>query len=250
MDTDPITFIKSRLPFGVVSFFFPQDREIIKFLGRELKKGPLGMLVLDAGCGLGQYRKLVKGGYIALDLSRRAGCNIDVVGDLLNIPAKDSAFDRILCLQVLEHVKEPITLLKELRRVLKPGGDLLLTAPQGWGEHMKPEDYFRFTSYGLRHLAGQAGMEVSSIEPLGGFFNYLGNRIQYIPLVAFSRVKNGFWRLMVLPFKLAGAVIFSLLLGPLTSLLDILDGERDFTLNYGCVFKKKGADRSAPLGLL
>jgi SAM-dependent methyltransferase len=51
-----------------------------------------------------------------------------------------------------------LAVLRELYRVLKPGGGLWLTAPFFFAEHMQPHDYYRYTRYGLAHLAAPGGL--------------------------------------------------------------------------------------------
>ena len=58
-----------------------------------------------------------------------------------------------------------------------PGGRLLLTAPQTWGLHDAPHDYWRFTRYGLEHLATGAGLEVEQLDPRGGLFVMVAQRL-------------------------------------------------------------------------
>ena len=52
-------------------------------------------------------------------------------------------------IQVLEHLKEPSIGINEMARVLKPGGQLILTTVQCWEIHQHPNDFFRYTRYGL-----------------------------------------------------------------------------------------------------
>ncbi len=91
-------------------------------------------------------------------------------GDALALPLADRSADTVLCNQVLEHVPEPLQVLRETHRVLRPGGYLLLTTPQTWGLHLVPHDYFRYTQFGLRHLAAQAGFEILRVDPTSGFW--------------------------------------------------------------------------------
>ena len=58
----------------------------------------------------------------------------------------------VLCTEVLEHLPEPQKAIDEMFRVLKPGGQLLLTTRFLFPIHDAPHDYFRYTKYGLRHL--------------------------------------------------------------------------------------------------
>jgi SAM-dependent methyltransferase len=104
---------------------------------------------------------------------------IDVFASAMSLPFRDRCFDGAICLQVLEHVPEPLDLLKEARRVLKPGTHLILTAPHIWNVHEAPHDYYRFTLYGLRHLFERAGLEVVEVRPMAGFFVTAAARLCY-----------------------------------------------------------------------
>lgn len=94
----------------------------------------------------------------------------------LDLPFRDSTFDTVLCLQVLEHVPQPWRLLDEIARVLRPGGALVLTAPHIWGLHEEPRDYYRFTPFGLRHLGDAAGLRVEAVKALAGYWVTAGAR--------------------------------------------------------------------------
>jgi hypothetical protein len=74
----------------------------------------------------------------------------DVKGDLCALPFPDASFDGVVLTEVLEHCKDPMTATREVLRVLKPGGLLLVTSPFFWPWHGTPDykDYWRFTHEG------------------------------------------------------------------------------------------------------
>ncbi|MBL9188266.1 MAG: class I SAM-dependent methyltransferase [Opitutaceae bacterium] len=120
--------------------------------------------VLDVGCGNKPYRALVPAArYTGLDIdnafTRRVGA-ADVFYDGGAFPLPDAAFDAVLCSQVLEHVFTPDKFLGEIRRVLRPGGTLLLAVPFLWDEHEQPHDFGRYSSFGLRALLERNGFTI------------------------------------------------------------------------------------------
>ena len=153
--------------------------------------------VLDIGCGEQPLRPLFQGRVDriwGIDHPRTLHPDekIDVFGTALCLPFRSQSFDAALCFQVLEHVPEPLELLREARRVLKPGGHLILTAPHIWNLHEQPHDYFRYTLYGLEHLFRRAGFEVTEIRPMAGYFVTASARFCYF-LAHFDR-----WGLQVI----------------------------------------------------
>ncbi len=147
--------------------------------------------VLDIGCGEQPLRSLFDGRVEriwGLDHPHTLHPNetIEVFGSALSLPFRDRAFDAAVCFQVLEHVPEPLDLLCEARRVLKPGGHLILTAPHIWNVHEQPHDYFRYTMYGLAHLFAKAGLEIVEIRPMAGYFVTAAARFCYF-LAHFDR---------------------------------------------------------------
>lgn len=83
--------------------------------------------------------------------------NCDLTLDIRSMPElADEAFDCIYCSGVLEHVDDPFAGIKEMTRVLKPGGVLLLGVPFRQAIHMAPQDFWRFTEFGIRHLLRDA----------------------------------------------------------------------------------------------
>ena len=76
------------------------------------------------------------------------------VGDLTkyNTQIPDGTYDLIACMEVLEHTLNPFDAVKELRRMLKHGGYLLVSAPLNWRIHGPSPDCWRFTEHGWRAL--------------------------------------------------------------------------------------------------
>lgn len=118
---------------------------------REPKDFPLGRWNLYIG-GAGR----VVDGYINLDLFAIPGVN--VAADAAQLPFPTGIFQRVECDAVLEHVRDPVQVMGEIRRVLAPGGYAHLVTPFCHPFHEYPKDFRRFNLDGLKELAG--GMEV------------------------------------------------------------------------------------------
>jgi SAM-dependent methyltransferase len=121
--------------------------------------------ILDVGCGRKPYKNLFSfSEYIGIDIENPGHSHeeedIDIYYDGTTFPFPDSQFDNALCNQVLEHVFHPDKFLKEIHRVLKDEGHLLLTVPFVWDEHEQPNDYARYSSFGLRFLLEKNGFVI------------------------------------------------------------------------------------------
>lgn len=120
--------------------------------------------LLDVGCGSKPYRALFTvPRYVGLDIDSpftRQRAVADVFYDGKRFPLADEEFSAVLCNQVLEHVFEPEPFLREIHRVLRPGGRLLLTVPFVWDEHEQPYDFARYSSFGLRAMLERNGFTV------------------------------------------------------------------------------------------
>ncbi|MGE3270894.1 MAG: class I SAM-dependent methyltransferase [Chloroflexota bacterium] len=118
------------------------------FLRREL--GQVHGIVLDLGAGLRPFADLIPGQTIALDY--RARPDLDLIGDAHHLPFADGSVDAIVCTEVFEHLVDPPAAAREIIRILKPGGRLILTTRFCFPLHDRPADYWRFTSYTLERL--------------------------------------------------------------------------------------------------
>jgi len=118
---------------------------------RERLDPPLGRWNLYIG---GAHQQVP--GYVNLDLVAAPG--VDVVADAHALPFADDLFTRVECDAVLEHVRDPECAMREIERVLAPGGYAHIVTPFCHPFHEYPNDYRRFTPDGLKSMAG--GLEV------------------------------------------------------------------------------------------
>ncbi|MFQ5923838.1 MAG: class I SAM-dependent methyltransferase, partial [Anaerolineales bacterium] len=173
----------------------------------------------------------------------------DAISDVSQLAIRDGCVDVALNTQVLEHVERPEAVLAELYRVLKPGGKLYLSVPQGDPEHEVPYDYYRFTSFGMRYLLKRAGFEIIFVEPRGGYFWYMGNRLRHLPTFIFPAAQTRVQRILRYPrypLKLACQIIFELVTPLLCFYLDKLDQTKAFTQGYLCYSRKPYALAAGP----
>jgi ubiquinone/menaquinone biosynthesis C-methylase UbiE len=103
----------------------------------------------------------------------------DTVGDAHELPFDDKSFNYILCTEVLEHLHTPQQAISQMFRVLKPGGILILTTRFVFPLHDTPNDYFRYTKYGLMHLFKdweivELSPETSTMSTIGALLQRIG----------------------------------------------------------------------------
>jgi SAM-dependent methyltransferase len=130
--------------------------------------------LLDAGAGRMAYSDMLQHGcdsYESLDLEPAEG--LDHVADLQDTGLPGGQYDSIFCSQVLHHLPHQDQALKEIARLLKPGGRVVLSVPHLAWLHNEPHDYLRLTSHGIRLLLSQAGLREVAIQPVGGLICFL-----------------------------------------------------------------------------
>lgn len=128
--------------------------------------------VLDFGCGRKPYRGLFSDvRYIGLETPVSghpdSDKDADIYWDGTRIPLPDESVDHVLMVEVLEHLFDPRLSLAEIRRVLRPGGRLLLTCPFMWPLHEEPYDYARYTPFAIQHLLESCGFEILQLTRTG-----------------------------------------------------------------------------------
>lgn len=150
-----------------------------KFIDEKMVLISKEKIVLDIGGGdrfqkwLEPYKDLFKNSdYKTMDYDARTGA--DVVGDIHAIPLKDGSVDAIICSSVLEHVKDPIRAVLELKRVLKRGGKIFVYVPSIYPYHARKgsyPDYWRFFDDSLLFMF--EGFSKVELIKAGGYFKTL-----------------------------------------------------------------------------
>jgi len=144
-------------------------------LGQQLPRLPKSAVVVDLGCGAGNsvdlFRQLLPHcDWTGVDIEdspevrqrRRSDANFKTF-DGINLSFQDEEVDLVYSKHVLEHVRYPEALLRDVRRVLKRGGLFV-----GATSHLEPYHSFQlwnFTPYGFRRIVEDAGMRLLEIRP-------------------------------------------------------------------------------------
>jgi len=176
------------------------------WLEDTLNSIPKNSRILDAGAGTQRYRKFCKHlNYVSQDFGKYDGQGdsaglqtgefeygeLDIVCDITSIPEPDSSFDAIMCIEVLEHLPDPVQAIKEFSRLIKSKGHLILTAPFCSLTHFSPYHFSTgFNKYWYEiHLAAYS-LKIIDISPNGNFFEYIAQEIDRIPSISKRHSKD------------------------------------------------------------
>jgi len=217
------------------------------WVAKQATRLPAGTRVLDVGAGPARYRELFAHcEYLTQDLCQYEGTKdgllkeeweykaIDYVSDITAIPAEDGSFDAVLCTEVLEHVAEPIAALREIGRILKAGGTLLLTAPFTGGMHQQPYHFYSgFSPHFYCRVLPECGLEVIGIEPNGGFFRLMAQENNRVGAILRSRYRR--WH----PLRWLASFWFAGICPLLFTRLDDSIPVEEFTVGYFVEARKK-----------
>src|SRR5476651_171093 len=147
-----------------------QLRDLTVAKMQELTSINKNQVLIDFGCGDMPYRSLLEpmvSKYLGVDLEMNLKAE-HYIGFDSKTTLPDGYADIVLSNQVLEHVDTPQGYLQEAMRVLKPGGSIICTTHGYWFYHPTPNDYWRWTSAGLRKTIADEGFNISS------FFGIMG----------------------------------------------------------------------------
>jgi ubiquinone/menaquinone biosynthesis C-methylase UbiE len=169
------------------------------WLEHTLANIPSGQRMLDAGAGELRYKQFCAHlDYVSQDFAQYDGqgdtkglqtgkwdqSKLDVVSDITNIPELSESFDAVMCIEVLEHLPDPIRALRELTRLIRPRGTLIIAAPFCSLTHFAP--YFYHTGYSryfYEYWLGELGFEIEDMQWNGNFFEYLAQELLRLPWV-------------------------------------------------------------------
>lgn len=172
-------FLKKRpFLFEIVRWFLGGSK--VGLSPKEAIKGVNGKIV-NLGSGSQRIRKDV------INMDIHPYYNVDIVGDIYNLPFADNEISAVICDQVLEHLNNPTKALLEMSRALKRGGLVYIAAPFVAGYHSSPDDYFRFTGNGMIAIMENAG------------FSTIKSGIRQGPTSAFLSILDR-WLALILSF--------------------------------------------------
>lgn len=110
-------------------------------------------IVLSIGSGGGIKNVIKKSNIKFKEIDIDPKRQPDFVCDVCDMaPIADNSIDAIVCMEVLEHVTNPVKAISEMRRVLKDGGIIIGSTPFIFPIHDAPNDFFRYTKFGLDHV--------------------------------------------------------------------------------------------------
>lgn len=166
------------------------------WLAETLAAIPSGQRILDAGAGELQYKRFCSQlDYVSQDFGKYTGggdgaglqmaawdqSQLDIKSDITSIPEPDSSFDAVMCIEVLEHVPDPIRALRELTRLLRRGGTLILTAPFCSLTHFSPHFYQTgYSRYFYEYWLRELGYDIVDLQWNGSYFEYLAQELRRV----------------------------------------------------------------------
>jgi len=215
-----------------------------RWIAEQASLIPAGSKVLDAGAGSCPYRSFFSHcEYQSQDFENLSGeqlsggqyGQIDYVCDIGSIPVAAGTFDAILCSEVLEHLPDPLQVIEEFSRILKPGGKVILTAPLGSGIHQEPYHYFGgYTPFWYEKFLTEKGFDSIAVKENGGSLRACAQEsIRFVQLSNPVTLGLPLWaKFLWLPFWLSLLPVMGILVPVISVMLDKFDRDTRFTVGY------------------
>lgn len=202
--------ILQMLKYYKGDFFMGNEDNRNRWIKKQLEKMEDGKRLIDVGAGELRWKNACSHlQYVSQDFCQYSGggdnkglqCNefdtshIDIVSDIIDIPVEDESFDAVLCSEVIEHIPYPEMAVKEISRILKTGGELILTAPVCSFTHMAPYYFYNgFSKYWYEEVLGKYNLVIEEITPNGNFFSYIRQELGRVGYIfdLYSEKKNFF----------------------------------------------------------
>jgi ubiquinone/menaquinone biosynthesis C-methylase UbiE len=179
--------------------FIDNEKVRYQWVREQLLSIPKGKSILDAGAGECQYKKFCehlsytsqdlgeydgRGDSIGLQTKKWDNTKLDIICDIINMPLDSGRFDYVLCTEVLEHVPFPDQAIREMSRVLKPGGSLIVSSPFCSQTHFAPFHFCTgFNIYWYKAVFETCGLEITEVAKNGNFFTYVQQELLRAPLI-------------------------------------------------------------------
>jgi len=212
---------------------------------RTLSEVPSGSRLLDVAAGFSRYRDacdhLVYESHdscqLPPDITKYA--EHTYVSDVCAIPALDSSYDVILCTEALEHFPDPSAALREMGRLCKPAGLLILTAPLGSGLHQEPYHFYGgFTPHWYHRFLEECGFVVETCQPAGGFFFKFAEDALRAEVYLRKGIDCTRWARLLWPMY---GPVLRWLIAPIMRAADRASSETKFTVGYHVTVRKTSA---------
>ncbi|MFA6981752.1 MAG: class I SAM-dependent methyltransferase [Patescibacteria group bacterium] len=175
-----------RLAYGFKSTARLDHRRILELVDFEDKR------VLDIGCGLGTLLKLIpssvknKSGIesnaFAVESCKKDGLNVIEHNDLEKLPFRQESFDVVIMNEVIEHLRNPEKVVKEVQRIIRSGGVLVLTTPNKTllVRNTDPTHCSEMNFSELENLIRNGGFKITAHEVCGfGPYSFIGRKILF-----------------------------------------------------------------------
>lgn len=175
-----------------------------------------GKSIIDVGAGEMIYKLSCQHlSYTSQDFGKYTGKNVkkglqtgefnarrvDIISDITRIPVESASFDYVLCTEVFEHIPNPFTALKEISRIHKVDGTLILTAPHCSLTHFYPYYFYSgFSREFYKTILPLFGYKIISVETNGNYFTWVAQEIIRVPVILLRHSKIAF--LFIIPLFL------------------------------------------------